>query len=109
MPEGAPEPLELLAATAGVVLPPAGRAADTPQALVGTYGPVRRITRHLVLNGQQVEASGFEAGRAWILQAPAGDQIVTVAGSNYPSEGIALGRVTNLDDYVAGTKQLLGQ
>lgn len=108
-PEGTPEPLELLAGEAGVVLPPSAQAADITQALVGTAGPVRRITRHLALDGQAVEATGFEAGRSWILQAHAGDQIVIVAGSNYPSEGIALVRVTNLDDYVAGTKELLGQ
>lgn len=106
---GAPEPLEVLAGQAGVVLSPGWRAADTIQALVDARGPVRRITRSLLIDGQAIEAGGFEAGRHWILQAPAGEYVVTVAGSNYPSEGVTLVRVTSVDDYVAGTRQLLGR
>jgi hypothetical protein len=104
---GAPDPLEALAAEAGVVMPP--EAADASEALARAQGPVRHITRRLVVEGRAVEASGFEAGRCWILQAPVGEQVVTVAGSNYPSEGIALARITNLDEYIEGTRQLLGQ
>jgi hypothetical protein len=51
-PEGAPDALDVLAAEAAVVLVPTDGAGEMIQALVDAQGPVQRIARQLLVDGQ---------------------------------------------------------
>lgn len=105
--EGAPDTLDALAAGVGVTLVPGSRPGAMTEALVESHGRVHRITRDLLVDGQPVEASGFEVDRYWVLQARVGDQVVTAAATSWPTEDLTLVRVPNLDSYIEGSRQLL--
>jgi hypothetical protein len=102
-----PDIVLALAFEAGVASPPEGTRRQLVAALVDTHGPVRRFTRDLLVDGETVPASGLESGRSWVIQAAVGDRVVTVVGSNYPSENVVLGRIDDPSTYVAGTRQAL--
>jgi hypothetical protein len=107
LPGSEPDILFALAMEADVVTAPGGTRRQLVTALVQTSGPVRRIARDLLVDGDPVAAGGLDAGRCWILQAAVGDRGVTVVGSNCPSENVVLDRVEDPSTYLAGTRQAL--